>query len=347
MRSASVNATRRTPGRWNASLPSAPRSCCRWPPRGWPHPDLVSSLASRLARLGLRVDERQRSRIAREADGATLEGLTGELLHSIDPDAAREAALAECEMGDDAEPTNDQLQRVERERMTTALKPFTRPGLRDVIVEIGRSFFQVIDEGAIDELLGAGSDGTAAEKARSRLDDFRRFLEDNRDRIEALRILYSRPYRAGLRFRHVKELRDALRNPPLGLSDPARGLWRLYETAEPEKVMGAGGDALVDLVALVRHEISPAEPLAPLADQVEARFRDWLVEKESRGQTFTPEQRRWLDAIKDHIASSLAVDRDAFEYAPFSQMGGLGAVYGAFGEDLDAVLAELNERLAA
>jgi len=84
-----------------------------------------------------------------------------------------------------------------------------------------------------------------------------------------------------------------------------------------------------------------------LADQVEARFRDWLAERESRGQTFTPEQRRWLDAIKDHIATSLAVDRDDFEYAPFSQMGGLGAVYGAFGEDLDAVLAELNERLAA
>jgi len=165
----------------------------------------------------------------------------------------------------DAAPTSDQLQRVERERMTTALKPFTRPGLRAVIVEIGRSFFQVIDEGAIDELLGAGSDGTAVEKARSRLDDFRRFLEDNRDRIEALRILYSRPYRAGLRFRHVKELRDALRNPPLGLPDPVRGLWRLYETVEPEKVMGAGGDALVDLVALVRYEVSPAEPLAPLA----------------------------------------------------------------------------------
>ncbi len=315
--------------------------------QGMAHPDLVSSLASRLARLGLRVDERQRSRIAREADGATLEGLTGELLHSIDPDATREAALAEYGLGDDTEPTSDQLQRVERERMTAALKPFTRPGLRAAIVEVGRSFFQVIDEGAIDELLGAGADGTGVEKARSRLDDFRRFLEDNRDRIEALRILYSRPYRAGLRFRHVKELRDALRNPPLGLPDPVRGLWRLYETAEPEKVMGAGGDALVDLVALVRHEITPGETLAPLADQVEARFRDWLAERESRGQTFTPEQRRWLDAIKDHIATSLAVDRDDFEYAPFSQMGGLGAVYGAFGEDLGAVLDELNERLAA
>ena len=289
--------------------------------QGMAHPDLVSSLASRLARLGRRVDKQQRSRIAQQADGATLEGLTGALLHSIDPDATREAAIAEYELADDTEPTSEQLERVERERMTAALKPFTRPGLRAVMGEIGRSFFQVIDEGAIDELLGAGSDGSAVEKARSRLDEFRLFLEDNRERIEALRILYSRPYRAGLRYRHVKELRDALRNPPLRLADPARGLWRLYETAEPEKVMGAGGDALVDLVALVRHEISPTEPLAPLAEQVEVRFRDWLLEKERRGQTFTPEQRRWLDAIKDHIANSLAVERDDFEYAPFRPDG--------------------------
>ena len=315
--------------------------------QGMAHPDLVSSLASRLARLGRRVDEQQRSRIALEADGATLAGLTGELLHSIDPDATREAAIAGCGLADDIEPTGEQLERVERERMTTALKPFTRPGLRAAIVEIGRSFSQLIDEGAIDELQGAGYDGAAVDKARSRLDDFRRFLEDNRERIEALRILYSRPHRAGLRYRHVKELRDALRHPPVELPDPARGLWRLYETVEPEKVMGAGGDALVDLVALVRHAISPAEPLVPLADQVERRFRDWLAEKERRGQTFTPEQRQWIEAIKDHIATSLAIDRDDFGYAPFSQMGGLGAVYGAFGDELETVLAELNEWVAA
>ena len=62
---------------------------------------------------------------------------------------------------------------------------------------------------------------------------------------------------------------------------------------------------------------------------------------------FTTEQRRWLDAIKDHIASSLAIEREDFEDVPFNQWGGLGGVYQAFGEDLDAVLAELNERLAA
>ncbi len=315
--------------------------------QGMVHPDLVSSLASRLARLGRQVDEEQRSRIAQEGDGTTLERLTGELLHSIDADATHEAAVAEYGLADDEEPTSEQLEQVERERMTAALKPFTRPGLRRAIAEISQSLYQIIDEITLDELLGSGYDGTAVERAHSKLDDFKRFLEDNRDRIEALRILYSRPYRAGLRYRHVKELRDALRNPPVGLRDPAHGLWRLYELVEPEKVKGRGGGALVDLVAIVKRAISPGRSLVPVADQVEQRYREWLAEKARDGQTFTADQLRWLDAIKDHIAKSLVIDRDDFEYAPFSQMGGLGAVYGVFGEDLDAVLAELNERLAA
>jgi len=38
---------------------------------------------------------------------------------------------------------------------------------------------------------------------------------------------------------------------------------------------------------------------------------------------------------------------DDFEDVPFNQWGGLGGVYRAFGDDLNRLLAELNERLAA
>ena len=46
----------------------------------------------------------------------------------------------------------------------------------------------------------------AFEKARSMLTSFRQFIEDNKDEIEALQGLVQRPYRAGLKFRQVKEL---------------------------------------------------------------------------------------------------------------------------------------------
>ena len=309
--------------------------------------DLVSSLASRLARLGRQVDETQAARIAKEAGGESLAGLTGRLLESIDPQLTHDATVEKHGLNDDEDPTPEQLDTVERERMAQALKPFTRPDLRRVIVEVAQSVYQIIDEAAQDVLIDFGHSEAAVESARSKLDDFQRFLEDNRDRIEALRILYSRPYRAGLRYRHVKELRDALRSPPVALHNPENGLWRLYEALEPERVKGRGGGALVDLVAIVKHALRPEETLVPVADQVDARYREWLEEKARGGIEFTTEQRRWLEAIKDHIASSLAIEREDFEDVPFNRWGGLGGVYRAFGEDLDAVLAELNERLAA
>ena len=314
---------------------------------GMVHPDLVSSLASRLARLGRRVDEAQAARIAKEADGASLGALTGALLNSVDPEVTHEAAVEKHGLADDEDPTMEQLDAVERERMRQALKPFAKPGLRKAIIEVAQSLYQIIDEAAIDVLLDFGHSEAAVASARSKLDDFQRFIEENKDEIEALRILYGRPYRAGLRYRHVKELRDALRNPPVGIHDPANGLWRLYEALEPERVKGRGGSALVDLVAIVKHVIEPNEPLVPVAEEVDARYREWLAEKERVGQSFTPGQLKWLDAIKDHIASSLRIERDDFEDVPFSQWGGLGGAWRAFGGDLDGMLAELNERLAA
>ena len=314
---------------------------------GMVHPDLVSSLASRLARLGRQVDKRQAARIAKEAEGASLGVLTGALLASIDPEVTHEAAVRRFDLADDEDPTQEQLDAVERERMSRALKPFTKPGLRKAIIEVLQSLYQIIDEAAIDVLLDFGHSEAAVASARSKLDDFQRFIEENKDEIEALRILYGRPYRAGLRYRHVKELRDALRNPPVGIHDPANGLWRLYEALEPEQVKGRGGSALVDLVAIVKHAIEPDQPLVPVAEQVEGRYGAWLKEKAREGQRFTTEQRRWLDAIKDHIASSLRIDREDFQDVPFNQWGGLGGMDKAFGEELDAVLAELNARLAA
>ena len=162
------------------------------------------------------------------------------MLTSIDPQLTHDAAVEKYGLPEGEEPTAEQLDTVERERMTEALKPFARPGLRRAIEEIAQSVYQIIDEAALDVLLDFGHSEAAVESARSKLDDFQRFLEDNRDRIEALQILYSRPYRAGLRYRHVKELREALRNPPVALHKPENGLWRLYEALEPERCEGPG-----------------------------------------------------------------------------------------------------------
>jgi type I restriction enzyme R subunit len=87
-----------------------------------------------------------------------------------------------------------------------ALRPFHDPALRNGIIDVARYSEQILDEVTPDELLESGFDEEATEKARLLIADFEQFIEDNKDEIEALQILYSRPYRAGLRYRQVKEL---------------------------------------------------------------------------------------------------------------------------------------------
>ena len=47
------------------------------------------------------------------------------------------------------------------------------------------------------------------------------------------------------------------------------------------------------------------------------------------------------------MGASLAIELDDFEYAPFAQRGGIGKAYQVFGKDLQPLLDELNEALAA
>ena len=125
-------------------------------------------------------------------------------------------------------------------------------------------------------------------------------------------------------------------------------LWRAYETLEKNKVRGAEARRLLtDVVSLVRFAFHQEDELVPFQSKVEAKYAAWLASQEMRGVTFTDEQRRWLDDIRDHIAANLAIEMDDFEYVPFALKGGAGRVYQQFGEKLPGLREELNEVLAA
>jgi type I restriction enzyme R subunit len=318
--------------------------------QGIVHADLVSTLAARLARLGREMDDSQRADI-RKTCGKSLETLTTDLLASIDPDRSVERAAAKFKLSAGVEPTEKQLDEVEQEAMAAALKPLHDPKLRETILAIKASLEQVIDEVTPDTLQIAGYDATAMARARSLVADFKQFVRDNKDEIEAIKLLYSKPYRAGLRYRHVRDLAAKLNRPPFAVKpddpDSVRHLWSLHAAVEPESVKTKGGNALVDLVALVRHAIHPKEPVVAVSEEVEESYRAWLVDKEKDGVKFTADQQQWLDAIKDHIAKSLAIEQSDFDEVPFNRMGGLGKVHQLFGDRLPKLLDELNERLAA
>ncbi len=51
--------------------------------------------------------------------------------------------------------------------------------------------------------------------------------------------------------------------------------------------------------------------------------------------------------IRDHIVSSFHLDRDDLNMVPFDAKGGLGKMHRLFGDQMDEVIGEMNEALAA
>jgi len=125
-------------------------------------------------------------------------------------------------------------------------------------------------------------------------------------------------------------------------------LWLAYEQLQKDRVKKARADKLLtDIISLVRYAIAEADVLEPFSDVEDRRFEDWLEEQQKLGRHFTPEQLEWLTMIKDHIATSLKIEMDDFELTPFAGKGGAVKAYQVFGDDLNKILAELNEVLAA
>ena len=51
--------------------------------------------------------------------------------------------------------------------------------------------------------------------------------------------------------------------------------------------------------------------------------------------------------IRDHIITSFHIERDDLDMAPFDARGGLGRMYQLFEGQMDEVIRQLNEALAA
>ena len=105
---------------------------------------------------------------------------------------------------------------------------------------------------------------------------------------------------------------------------------------------------LTALVGLIRRVCGIDETIAPYADTVRRNFQSWILKHHSgAGEKFTEDQMDWLRMIRDHITTSIHIDRNDLDMSPFDARGGLGKMYQVFGEQMDGVIIELNEALAA
>ncbi len=305
--------------------------------------DTVSSLAGRLARLQHELTAADESRIREATGGRDMAGLIGLLFDALDPDRQ----IAQARAAGYPAPGEAEIEAAAAELRGIAVAPFRdSPDLREALLTAQGRNEIIIDTVSADEVTVKGFDAAATDRLRKTVDDFRQFIEANKDEIAALQILYNEPYgRARPTRAQLKELAAALHRPPHLWTEAA--LWNAYAAVERDRVRGAGETrVLTDLVALVRHALEPDGQLTPYPAQVRARYEAWLAAGERAGKRFTPEQRWWLDKIAETIGLNLSIVPGDFDNdGEFLARGGRWGVTEALGPEWRAVLEEMNREL--
>lgn len=303
----------------------------------------LSSLAGRLARLQRRLNPVDIAAIE-AAGGISLPALINTLIDATDPDVQYEVAQ---QATDSSEPTPEQVVEAASNLMFDVVAPFDNPIFRSTLINMQGRNEQIIDNVSLDTVTQAGFSEVDTEKARTTIQSFRQFLDDNKDEIAALEILFNRPYTArALTFFQVKELAERIKQPPYNWTPDA--LWWAFALLDRDRVRGTSTRrVLTDLVSLVRKAANPDTDLIPYPDQIQERYRAWLTNREASGHPFTTDQHWWLDQIAEHIGVNLVITPEDFEYGEFFNRGGRVAATRAFGVELPALLRELNSELAA
>lgn len=302
--------------------------------------DTLTSLANRVIRLSCKM-ERSEHKQFRETVGTSAQQVAENLLNAFDEDIIHAKACAE---NGTSAPTPEQSTKAQKALIKQAVEPFQKPEVRDFIENVRRSHDQIIDSVNLDKVLFAGYSANREENADRVISTFKDFIEENKDEILALRIIYNEQYKnRPMVLKSLTELYQKL----CAKGVTVERLWDCYAIKQPDKVKKGTLAQITDLISLIRFQLGYADTLSPFADRVNYNFKQWTFRRNTGAVHFTAEQMEWLRLIKEHIITSLSILPEDLEYTPFDSKGGLGGFYQVFGEKYQEILDEMNEELVA
>lgn len=300
----------------------------------------LTSLANRIIRLNSKMAPSERKHFD-EMVGMTAGMLAENLLNAFDEDVIWETAPKYGEVDSQSENVKNQNQKA---LIEAAAAPFQDPVVRDYIENVRRNHDQIIDNVNLDSVIFAGYDTQNEENADRIISTFRDFIEENKDEILALRIIYNEAYKdRPMAIEKLKSLYEKLKAKGITVERA----WDCYAIKRPDKVKRGTKAQLTDLISIIRFEMGYSNKLTPFTDKVNYNFMQWTLRKNAGAVHFSETQMEWLRLIKDHIASSLSILPDDLDLTPFDRKGGLLGFYDAFGDTYEEVLYEMNRELVS
>lgn len=156
------------------------------------------------------------------------------------------------------------------------------------------------------------------------LKEFEKFVKQNPEKIQAIKILLERPKEWGTE--PLTELRKKLEQTPQRFTE--KNLRKAYH------------NELADIISIIKHA-AKKETLLTAEERVAK-----AISQVTQGKQFTPEQTRWLELIKNYMVTNLAVEKKDFEQPIFARQGSWKKANQTFNNQLEPLLKELNEAIA-
>lgn len=201
-----------------------------------------------------------------------------------------------------------------------------------------RKLFEMLNEGNYspikpvvisfkeDELLYHTRGYGKAKKPEDYLEEFKTFIEENKDKIDALNIVCTKP----------KELtRNTLKSLKLELDR--------YEFTELQlnsawKEM-SNEEIAADIITFIR-KLAVGSPLV----SHEKRIKN-AVNKLKKNHNFNKIELDWLGRIEKQLLNDSILNEETFEIGAFELKGGYKVINKIFGNKLDEIISEINEYL--
>lgn len=281
--------------------------------------DTLSTLALRLSIIETKLSEEDNKNLLELTKGKSLVNISNEILNSIDLDFT--------------EGKNDEeILKIKDE----ALKPFNSPHFREFLINICSKTSIYVDELAVDEVINSEH---SVENANITIKNFREFININKDELDALSIIYNNSYKnRKLTYKSIDELNQKLKNENLYISD----IWRAFAFTEKNKVklIKNPEKQLTNLIQLVRFALGQDKELQDFSSIANSRFNLWRGRQIKKGITFSEEQDRFLEIIKDNIISNACIEVDDIQNMCYDE-GGIFKAKKLFGENLEPLLEDI------
>jgi type I restriction enzyme R subunit len=191
--------------------------------------------------------------------------------------------------------------------------------------KVYRPKHQLISDHA-DEYLGTDRDYGNAKKPEDYIENFKKFLKENQNKIAALKVIVSSP--STLDRQSLKELRLLLDQEGYN-AKTLNAAWRDVKNQ----------DIAADIIAYIR-TLSLDIDLVGHEERVNRAF-----EKVSTMKQWNKIQQKWLDRFQKQLLAETILTKEDLDKEPFKSEGGYNRINKQFEQQLEDVLKIINDNL--